>query len=124
MKFNSLKGKTLTAVERPYEDSVVFHSDNGFVYESAHYVDCCESVRVEKVIGDIENIIGSPILEAEETTDCEKDPPEYAESWTRTFQRLKTEKGEVTFVWLGESNGYYGETPHFGLTHAGIYTDE
>lgn len=118
MNFSGMVGKVLKSVEQG-DERIMFNFDDGTACTSYHSQDCCESVDVYDVVGDIANIIGSPILEAEEI--CEDDgepkPREWAESWTWTRQRIRTERGEVTFVWLGESNGYYGETPYFQITH-------
>lgn len=59
-------------------------------------------MRVVDVCGDIKNLVGAPLLMAEESS-------ESMESGTWTFYEFATVKGSVTIRWLGESNGYYGE---------------
>lgn len=116
-EFSDMVGKTLESVEE-FGDKIIFNFNDGTAATSEHYQGCCESVDIDHIDGDVKNIVGSPILEAEEDVDPEGDPPpEYPDSWTWTHQRIRTEKGEVTFHWLGQSNGYYGETPYFKLTH-------
>lgn len=117
MDFSALVGKTLAKIDVLDGERIIFTEDNGTVYASYHMQACCESVGIDRTEGVVENAIGSTIIEAEETQDSEIDPPEYPDSWTWTRQRIRTAKGEVTFVWLGESKGYYGETPYFGLSH-------
>ena len=117
MEFSELKGKTLKNVEVLDDERIVFTADDGSVYSSYHMQDCCESVGIHETVGELQSVIGSPILEADETCDSESNPPENADSFTWTTQRLVTANGELKFVWLGESNGYYGETPYFGLSH-------
>jgi hypothetical protein len=63
-------------------------------------------------------LIGSPILLAEEAIRFGENPegvkvPEYQDSYTWTFYRLSTIKGNVTIRWYGESNGYYSESVSF-----------
>ena len=65
------------------------------------------------------DLVGSPILMAEEVTYVDEHPPEIGhrqtdESWTWTFYKFATVKGYVTIRWLGESNGYYSESVSFG----------
>jgi len=119
MNFSNMIGKTLESIENGTAGSerIVFNFTDGTACESYHSIDCCESVSVDRVDGDIANIIGQPIVEADENIDSENKPSEWCESWTWTRQRIRTASGEVTFVWLGESNGYYGETPYFQITH-------
>ena len=118
MEFSELTGKTLVKIETTDYERIIFVDDTDTAYASCHQQDCCESVSVQEVIGNLDDVLNSPILEASETFDTTEKPPEHPDSWTRTYQRLRTAKGEVTFHWLGESNGYYSETPYFGFTHA------
>lgn len=115
-EISELIGKTLTEIQNS-GDTIRFTVEGGEQYEMLHYSDCCESVSVEDVIGDLNDLIGSPILQAEESSSNE-DPEGYKrdyppESATWTFYKLATVKGYVTIRWLGESNGYYSESVDF-----------
>lgn len=114
---NVLVGVTLESVET-LREQIIFHVNDGSAFTSLHLHDCCETVQIHHIEGDIASILNVPVLEAEEThsNDPALEGP-YNDSWTWTRQRIRTERGEVTFVWLGESNGYYGETPYFQRTH-------
>lgn len=118
-KFSDLLGKTIVEVESDSDDSILFRTDNGEVYRQYHHQDCCESVYVEDVCGDFEDLIGSPILLAEEVESSENPPDvkpetiEYQDSFTWTFYKLATIKGSVTIRWYGSSNGYYSESVDF-----------
>jgi hypothetical protein len=115
-QFEDLKGKVLREVTvEDYE--IRFVTVDGDVYRMFHYQDCCESVYVESVVGDVEDLIGEPILVAEEVTSHDNpedaDVSEYQESFTWTFYKLATRKGYVDIRWYGESNGYYSEQVSF-----------
>ena len=123
---SELKGKVFTEVEpRHGKTSLVFKTEDGIEYEMTHFQDCCESVWLEEVIGDLNDLVGSEIIEAEEVHSRAEDPPEryksdeedreyygeyMVESYTWTFYKFGTMKGHVTLRWYGTSNGYYGET--------------
>jgi hypothetical protein len=86
-----------------------------------HSQDCCESVSIEDVEGDICDLIGSPIVLAEEAPSQDEQPGrDHGDSFTWTFYRLATEKGFVVIRWYGESNGYYSERVDFEVV-AGDY---
>ena len=112
VNFEVLKGLTLKEVD--VGDSMIkFVAVNGDVFEMYHEQDCCESVSVESVVGDIEDLIGSEILIAEKSSSGDNpegvEVSEYQEQFTWTFYKLATRKGYVDIRWYGESNGYYSE---------------
>jgi len=115
-KFENLKGKVLK--EATVEDREIrFVTVDGDIYRMFHYQDCCESVYVESVVGDVQDLVGEPILVAEEVTSHDNpedaEVSEYQESFTWTFYKLATRKGYVDIRWYGESNGYYSERVSF-----------
>lgn len=111
--FSDLMGKTLTTIVNE-NDELIFTTNDGEIFKAYHDQDCCESVRIEDIEGDLNDLIGTPILQAEEVTNSDEPKPnEYAESFTWTFYKLATINGYVTIRWLGESNGYYSESVSF-----------
>mgnify|MGYP001176586061 CR=1 FL=1 len=116
VEFSALQGVTLTEIKGAKEGSqaVTFVLDGGRELVMQHDQDCCESVALVDVCGDVANLIGSPIMLAEEVTSDQwpqdREKPEFTESFTWTFYKLATNKGAVTLRWLGESNGYYSES--------------
>lgn len=116
-KFEDLLGKTLVKVEQDGNETLTLHTADA-AYRMSHSQDCCESVQIEEIVGDLDDLIGTPILLAEEVTNQNETPegvtpPEYPDSYTWTFYKLATHKGHVTIRWLGESNGYYSEGVDF-----------
>jgi hypothetical protein len=113
-KFSELIGKTITMIERG-DALLVFRTSDGDVYRMEHEQNCCELVTLEEVIGDLADLINSPIVEASKETNRElpaKDP-KWDDSYTWTFYKIGSVKGFVTLRWYGESNGYYSEEVSF-----------
>jgi len=109
-----LKGKFLSSVtEDGYE--VRFETVDGDRYRLYHHQDCCESVYIESIVGDLQDLVGSEILIAEEVDG--ETPADFNsdvhESYTWTFYKFATRKGYVDIRWLGTSNGYYSERVDF-----------
>lgn len=75
-----------------------------------HEQDCCEHVAIDQIDGDIYDLVGSPILMAEEVTQEAPSDNDYGDTGTWTFYKFATAKGYVTVRWLGSSNGYYSES--------------
>lgn len=108
--FNSMIGKTILEVKQlDGKDALAFEFEDSVVLMH-HWGDCCESVEINDICGDLNDLVGNPLLLVEESTNSEDNPPNDADSFTWTFYKLATIKGYVDIRWLGESNGYYSES--------------
>ena len=99
-------------------DEIVFSFADGARARFLHHQDCCEEVKIEDVNGDWLDLIGHPLLVAEERSG-EGPEPGYTyffthETWT--FYTFRSVKGSVDVRWLGRSNGYYSEKVDFDFT--------
>lgn len=108
-----LLGKTLEKIENHDDYELRFYVTDGTEYHMYHEQDCCESVWLAEIIGDPDDLIGSPITMAEEVVQEGEYGVDSYESSTWTFYKFATNKGYVTFRWLGTSNGYYSESVSF-----------
>ncbi|MGE6895746.1 DUF7448 domain-containing protein [Priestia flexa] len=108
---NVLVGKTLSDIQNNDNEELLFRTTNGETYKMYHEQNCCESVSIEEIIGDLDDLIGSPITMAEEVSQEGEDSDWGTSTWT--FYKFATNKGYVTIRWLGESNGYYSESVDF-----------
>lgn len=129
LEVNTLKpmlGRVIRSVRlAPDKTELIFEADNNVRFRFYHEQDCCETVAIEDVVGDLEDLIDVPVLVAEETVGYPPgeevmrrlgaEPPE--DSWTWTFYRFATVKGTVTVRWYGASNGYYSERVSFVVRH-------
>ena len=119
-------GKTLVTITRG-DDEINFVCSDGKVYKMWHEPDCCERVEIEDICGELENLIGYPLLMAEEATSDENPKgitPEYQDSLTWTFYKFATINGYVTIRWHGESNGCYSESVTFEEIEGGNKINE
>ena len=112
-----LVGKTVTAVRKEtnthnMETTVLvfeFAADN-MKLVMGHYSDCCETVDLEDVVGDFEDLIGNPLLvSVSESNYAGSDCNDENVSETWTYYKMDTIKGGITLRWYGTSNGYYSE---------------
>jgi len=98
-----------------YEDVIFMRFSDNTACRFYHDQDCCESVVIDDVNGDLQDLIGNPILVAEERVN--EDPGEDADydSHTWTFYTFRGIGGSVDVKWHGSSNGYYSESVDFQM---------
>jgi hypothetical protein len=113
-KIEDMVGMVFTRVSGGVGDGeLVFENDTErFVF--FHAQDCCECVDINDIVGDLQDLVGEPLLMAEEVSGYIGPEPEYHDSYTYTFYKFATRKGYVDVRWLGESNGYYSEGVSLG----------
>lgn len=114
VNFKELEGKEFYKIEVIEESEIRFYLSDKVYYAMEHTHDCCESVTIDDICGDLTSITNCIILEAREET-SEENPegvvvPEFQDSFTWTFYIIRTMLGTVTIRWYGESNGYYSES--------------
>ena len=118
-EIKDLVGKTIKSISGGKDtDYINFTTEDGYQGSIHHIQDCCESVSIQDIKGDLQGLIGSPITLASE--DCpdlpDEDMPEYYNSsYTWTHQVLQTKKERVEILWYGSSNGYYSEGVTFEM---------
>jgi hypothetical protein len=106
-----LKGRILTKIVEIDRDELHFHLTDNHYLRMYHRQDCCESVSIEDIVGDLDDLVGTPILLAEEAVSNDAEPiDDWEESYTWTYYRFRTIKGSVDIRWYGYSNGYYSES--------------
>ena len=100
-------GKVFTSVSQDGYDIWFKNEEEEFHFY--HDQNCCESVHIDDVVGELSDLVGTPILLAEEVSG--EIPEEFVENdyesveWT--FYKFATIKGYVDVRWFGTSNGYY-----------------
>ena len=111
MNISELLGKTLSKVEvNRAAAEIIFYINGKPKYKMLHHQECCEGVDIKEIVGEIDDLVGSPILEAEVSTNIidEEPPGVCADDYMKwTFYKIGTNKGHVNISWFGSSNGYY-----------------
>ena len=114
-EFAELIGKRITSVDglSVGSEEVTITCEDGSVYRMVHHQDCCESVKVEDIAGDVSDLVGLVVDARQESNSDNPPEKDYIDCFTWTFYIVQTDKGAVTIRWLGESNGYYSEKAYF-----------
>lgn len=90
-------------------DAIKFYKSDNSGIMLCHIQDCCETVYVEDINGDLSDLIGEKIIQATEFVECGISK---SGSYTYTFYKFATRKGYVTIRFNGNSDGYYSESVH------------
>lgn len=113
--FEILKGSTITEIHGMEVDSdeIIFTTIKDGItstYKMHHRQDCCESVELNDICGDLDDLLNAEVTHAEERS---SDGESKWGTYTWTFYDIQTTKGSVNLKWFGESNGYYSESVDF-----------
>lgn len=105
LSINVLQGQKIKATYRD-GDELYFLTDYNDLYVMMHAQECCETVWINSIDGDLESLEGEVVIVSEEACQHESENPE-VNTWT--FYRLRTNLSTVVIRWAGTSNGYYSE---------------
>lgn len=108
-----LVGRTIATITNDDDEILHITCDDGSRFRMLHHQSCCEHVYINDIEGDLQSLVGNPILLAEEREYDGGKMAEYDDSYTWTFYTLATIKGHVDIRWYGSSNGYYSESVDF-----------
>ena len=101
--FSDLLRETFIKITKDLDNNELYFYTSDSIFLMRHDQECCEDVHIAEIIGDINDLIGEPIIKVSEDSSAEKD------EMTWTFYNLATKKGHVTIRWVSSSNGYYSE---------------
>ena len=97
--------------------AVLFTNNIDEHYAMYHEQDCCETVEVDGIYGDLVGIKGNNVVSCDRMTFSGPNHTEkrgyYEESVTVSIYKIVYRGGEMTIKWYGESNGYYDESVGF-----------
>ena len=116
--FFELKGQIIESITGLTEgnDEVVITTNIG-TYKLYHHQECCEHVVINKVIGNVSDLVGEVIFAEEDAgandPDWSNETYDYNDTHTWTKYVLKTDNASLEFWFLGTSNGYYSESVTF-----------
>ncbi|USV40918.1 hypothetical protein [Xanthomonas phage BUDD] len=107
---DDMVNRKIVRVEKT-SDRIDFHTECGKHFVMFHQQDCCESVYIDAIDGDLQQLVGGVIRYAEVNTNS--DTSREYDSVTWTFYRIRSEHEFIHITWRGSSNGYYSERVSF-----------
>jgi hypothetical protein len=118
-RFEDLRGRILYRVEQIGNSELRFYLTEDHYVKMHHIQDCCESVTIEDIVGDLEDLVGTPLLLVEVRVSRNEDGTDevYCDSYTWTYYSFRTIKGSVDIRWYGSSNGYYSESVNIDIVN-------
>ena len=100
-----LKNRTIKAIVTDHEEFIIFVLGDNEVVMMNHGQNCCETVHIEDISGDLNHLLDTPLLRAEVKSTGNTGTSCGDEQYT--FYTLATISGYVDLRWYGESNGCY-----------------
>ena len=114
---DELIGQVAKTVTNDHDLELIFELENGQTARFYHEQECCESVSIEEIHGDLNDLVGQKIVQAEfvyeDVANIKHSKGSLYDSATWTFYKFATNKGSVTVRWYGTSNGFYSEAVDF-----------
>lgn len=109
---SEMLGRTIVEIDDSEADDakIVFKCDDGSIFCTYHFQDCCENVWFEDSDNPLQSLIGEKILK---TFVNSKEDDKATESGTYTFYTLASFNVSVAMRFCGHSNGYYSESVEF-----------
>lgn len=101
-QIEDLRGATLVSCEQVGDREIHFKTTTGQHFILGHRSNCCETVYIQDICGDLNDLVGSPLIESYESSSNDDD--RYCH-WT--FYILTTHKGSITIRFNGEGDSYY-----------------
>lgn len=109
MNIEELKGEVLTNIDVA-GDEIMLTTQSGRKVRIFHCQDCCESVSIHGIDGEVTKLLGKPLLDVSETNPDDAPAEGSDESYTWTVHEFRVDDATVIVRWFGSSNGYYSES--------------
>lgn len=113
MGIKNIEGQVITDVRGDESTNrIVFTLENGDEWVMEHCQNCCETVSIHEIYGDLQGMVGQTVDYASSVSEGINDE-EDCRSGTVTRFSIMTSNGLVMVTWHGYSNGYYSEGVSF-----------
>lgn len=123
--FNELIGKTVIEFEHCTDcdrEYIAFKTNEGLFYLYGTTTPYCSNISIESIVGDLNDLINTPILVSEKATNLGNKSS--CEHFTWTFIKFASIKGYVDIRFYGESSGYYSEDAELHFISNSAYQKE
>lgn len=118
--FSELVGKRVTSIDAKVDQAEAEIIAGNLRVQILHRQDCCESVAINRVLGDPSKLIGEVVTLAEEDSrepdKFQHDFGSYHDSHTWSSYYIEAGGHRLEIWFLGESNGYYSESTEVEIT--------
>ena len=99
--FEDLQGRILCKVVNLDNYELRFHLTEDHYVRMYHSQDCCESVSIEDIVGDLDDLVGTPLLLVEEVSNYDGESKYEDGEWQDCQPRIPGFDHEI---WTGSTN--------------------